>query len=66
VLELSRGDLVELNSVLQDLKDTPKRVALRSMTIYPTNNDVWKELRKVREETETRQRQTQWAQPSTH
>jgi hydroxyacylglutathione hydrolase len=65
VLELSRGDLVELNLVLQDLKDTPKRVALRSMTIYPTNNDVWKELRKVREETENRQRQTQWAQPST-
>jgi hypothetical protein len=63
VLELSRGDLLELNGVLRDLKDTPKRVALRSMTIYPTGDAVWSDLRKAREETETKQRKTMWGQP---
>lgn len=63
VLELSRGDLLELNGVLRDLKDTPKRVALRSMTIYPVGDAVWSDLRKAREETETRQRKTMWSQP---
>jgi len=64
VLELSRGDLIELNDVLRDLKDTPKRVALRSMTIYPVI-DGWEDLRRTRKETETRQRETQWSQPPT-
>ncbi|MBI4904987.1 MAG: MBL fold metallo-hydrolase [Acidobacteria bacterium] len=63
VLELSRGDLIELNQVMQENKTEPKRIALRSMTIYPTNEAVWQELRKVREQTETKQRETQFAQP---
>lgn len=63
VLELSRGDLLELHQVMQENKDVPKRIALRSMTIYPTNDGVWQELRKVREETENRQRETQFNQP---
>jgi hypothetical protein len=63
VLELSRGQLLELNEELIRLKGVPTRVALRDMTIYPTNDNVWQELRKTREEVETRQRRTQWAQP---
>ena len=63
VLELSRGDLVELNLVLNDLKGSPKRVALRSMTVYPVDDAVWKDLRQVREQTENRQRPVQWSSP---
>lgn len=65
ILELSRGDLIELNQVMQDLKDTPRRAALRSMTIYPVDDAVRQQLRKLREETETRQRTTQWDQTPT-
>ena len=64
VLELSRGDLLELNLVLEDLKGSPKRVALRSMTIYPVDDAVWKDLRQVREQTENHQRKIQWTSPS--
>jgi len=63
VLELSRGDLLELNGVLKDLKE-PTRVALRSMTLYPVNEAVWSDLRRARQETESRQRKTMWAQPA--
>lgn len=64
VLELSRGDLFELHQVMQENKAQPKRIALRSMTIYPTDDGVWQDLRKVREVTETKQRETQFAQPA--
>lgn len=64
VLELSRGQLLELNEALIALKGVPTRVALRDMTLYPTNDKIWEELRKTREEVETQQRKTQWGQPT--
>jgi glyoxylase-like metal-dependent hydrolase (beta-lactamase superfamily II) len=63
VLELSRGDLLELNQVLKEVGAKPRRVALRSMTIYPVDEAVRDELMKKREATESRQRGTQWNQP---
>jgi hypothetical protein len=35
VLELSRGDLVELHTELLNMKDKPTRKLLRSITIFP-------------------------------
>lgn len=63
VLELSKGHLLELDETLATTEGKPQRIALRDMTIYPTDDKIWEELRKVREETETRQRRTQWDQP---
>lgn len=65
VLELSRGHLLELNETLAGLAGKPRRVALRDMTLYPVNEEIWQQLRKTREEVETRQRETQWRQPRT-
>ncbi|MEZ5403213.1 MAG: MBL fold metallo-hydrolase [Bryobacteraceae bacterium] len=63
VLELSKGHLLELDRALASTGGEPKRVALRDMTLYPVNDQIWNDLRKTREETETRQRETQWRQP---
>ena len=62
ILELSRGQLLELNEALIGLKGKPTRLALRDMTLYPTDEKVWEELRKKRLEVETEQRQRQWDQ----
>lgn len=64
VLELSRGHLLELNDALGGLKGKPTRLALRDMTLYPTDEKVWEELRRKRLEVETEQRQRQWRQRS--
>lgn len=64
ILELSRGQLLELNDALAGLKG-PQRVALRDMTIYPLDPAVLEQMQKTRRETEDRQRQTQWQQPAT-
>lgn len=63
VLEMSRGQLLELNDVLKRIGPEPKRLALRDMTVYPLNAEVLKEMQKTRLETETRQRGQQWLQP---
>jgi hydroxyacylglutathione hydrolase len=65
VLELTRGDLLELNGALKELGSTPKRLALANMTIYPILDDATRtEMQKKRLETETRQRGTMYAQPA--
>lgn len=62
ILELSRGQLLELNEAVIGLKGKPTRLALRDMTLYPADEKVWEELRKKRLEVETEQRQKQWNQ----
>lgn len=62
ILEMSRGQLLELNEALTGLKGKPTRLALRDMTLYPTDEKIWEELRKKRLEVETEQRQRQWSQ----
>ncbi len=62
ILEMSRGQLLELNEALIGLKGKPTRLALRDMTLYPTDEKIWEELRKKRLEVETEQRQRQWSQ----
>jgi hydroxyacylglutathione hydrolase len=65
VLELTRGDLLELNGALKELGSTPKRLALANMTIYPILDDATRqEMQKKRLETETKQREKMFAQPS--
>lgn len=62
ILEMSRGQLLELNEALAGLKGKPTRLALRDMTLYPTDEKIWEELRKKRLEVETEQRRRQWSQ----
>lgn len=63
VLELSRGQLLELNEALIRQNGKVARVALRDMTIYPIDDAVLQQMRKTREDVEGRQRETQWRQP---
>jgi glyoxylase-like metal-dependent hydrolase (beta-lactamase superfamily II) len=65
VLELSRGDLIELNEALKKIGPEPKRLALRSMTIFPIDPFRRGEMQKLRKETEDRQRETMYNQPPT-
>lgn len=62
-LEFARGQLFELQAVVRDLEGDLPRLALRSLTIYPVNQDVWQELRDRRKEVEDELRKTQWDQP---
>jgi hydroxyacylglutathione hydrolase len=62
-LELSRAHLLELNEVLRSMHGRPARVALRDFSVWPVNDDVWKEMDAVRKATEEKLRRTMWAQP---
>ncbi len=62
-LELSRAHLIELNEALREHLDKPQRLALRDFTLWPMSAEVQPEMRRIREETETKQRQNQWNQP---
>ncbi len=61
-LELNRGILFELQDVVRSMQGKLERVALRDLTIYPVNAEVWDALRKRRKEVEEKQRLTQWNQ----
>lgn len=63
ILEMSRGHILELNEALKKIGPKPQRLALRDMTLYPIDDAIRLEMRRVREETERRQRETQWNQP---
>jgi glyoxylase-like metal-dependent hydrolase (beta-lactamase superfamily II) len=60
VLELSRGQLLELNEGLKQLKGKPTRVAYRDFTIWPA--ETWDELNKVEQENWTKQKAKKWNQ----
>jgi len=62
-LALSRGHLLELNEGLTKLNGKPARVAYRDFTIWPVDPKIQQEMRKTREETESKQRESQWKQP---
>ena len=54
-----------MNGALKELGSTPKRLALANMTIYPILDDATRqEMQKKRLETETKQREKMFAQPS--
>jgi glyoxylase-like metal-dependent hydrolase (beta-lactamase superfamily II) len=61
-LELSRAHLIELKEALRDHRDKPQRLAYRDFTLWPMTPEVQQEMRRTREETETKQRQNQWNQ----
>jgi hydroxyacylglutathione hydrolase len=63
VLELSRAHLLELNETLQSMHGRPVRVAMRDFSVWPVNDNVWKEMDAVRKVTEEKLRRTMWAQP---
>jgi hydroxyacylglutathione hydrolase len=60
VLELSRGDLLELNEGLKKLNGKPARVAYRNFTIWPA--PTWDELSKMEKENWAKQKAKQWDQ----
>ncbi|MBI1356386.1 MAG: MBL fold metallo-hydrolase [Acidobacteria bacterium] len=62
-LDLNRGVLYELQEIVRNKKGELQRVALRDLTIYPVNAEVWGALRAKRKEVEERQRLTQFKQP---
>lgn len=62
-LELSRAHLIELNEALREHRDRPQRLAYRDFTLWPISPEVQEQMRRMREETETKQRQNQWNQP---
>lgn len=61
-LDFNRGILFELNEVVKSMQGDLKRAALRDLTIYPVNAEVWQALRDRRKEVEERQRMTQFNQ----
>jgi glyoxylase-like metal-dependent hydrolase (beta-lactamase superfamily II) len=63
VLELGRGELLELQEALKKQSGVPARVALRDLTVWPMNAEVRREMGRVQAETEAAQRKLQWAQP---
>ena len=65
VLQLSRAHLLQLDDALTRLHGTPARVAYEDFTIWPIDpKTMWEELHRMREATETKQRETQWNQPN--
>ena len=62
-LALSRAHLLELHESVQSMRDRPVRLALRDFTIYPTNDEVWKELDRVSQATQEQSRKTMSGQP---
>lgn len=50
-LSLGRGQLLELNAALKEIGAKPQRRAYADLTIFPVNDEVWKELEKVRQKT---------------
>jgi hypothetical protein len=61
-LELSRAHLIELKEALRDHRDKPQLLAYGDFTLWPMTPEVQQEMRRTREETETKQRQNQWNQ----
>ena len=61
-LEMNRGVLLELKAAYETMQPEFNRYALRDVTIYPTNQEVWDGLRKTRKEVEEELRKTQWDQ----
>jgi len=61
-LDFNRGILFELNEVVKSMQGDLKRAALRDLTIYPVNAEVWQALRDRRKQVEARQRTTQFNQ----
>ncbi|MFN7998133.1 MAG: MBL fold metallo-hydrolase [Bryobacteraceae bacterium] len=60
-LELGRGELVELQQVLHGT-DGPRRVAMRDYTVWPVNDEIWKELEAVEKATQEKQQASMWGQ----
>jgi hydroxyacylglutathione hydrolase len=56
VLELSRAHLLELNIALAEQHGKSARLAYRDFTIWPMTPEVQQEMRKMRQETEEKQR----------
>ena len=63
VLQLSRSHLLELNDALAKLNGKPAQVAYPDFTIWPNDPKLREERQKIREITESRQREKQWNQP---
>jgi glyoxylase-like metal-dependent hydrolase (beta-lactamase superfamily II) len=61
-LDLTPGNLYELQAVVREMGPDFKRFALRDMTIYPVGPEIWKALRERRAVVEGEQRKTQWNQ----
>ena len=64
VLQLSRSHLLELNDALIKLNGKPAMVAYPDFTIWPNDPKLREERQKLREVTESKQRETQWNQPN--
>lgn len=60
-LDLSRGHLLELQAVLHEM-NKPARVAMRDYTVWPANDDDWKELEALAKVTQAKQKQSMWGQ----
>ncbi len=51
-LSLGRGQLLELNAALKEIGEQPQRRAYADFTIFPVNDEVWKELEIVLRKTQ--------------
>jgi hydroxyacylglutathione hydrolase len=56
-LSLGRGQLLELNAALKEIGAQPQRRAYADLTIFPVNDEVWKELDRVRAKAEAAAKQ---------
>jgi hydroxyacylglutathione hydrolase len=61
-LDLSRGELLELNQALRAMGGHPVRLALRDFTIWPVDDNEWRSLDRVRAITQERQLRQMWDQ----
>jgi len=63
VLELTRGQLLELNEALTSSGGKPARLAYRDFTVWPMTPEVEREMDRIERENSARQRKNMWRQP---